>query len=343
MILANGEITTVSRDMHADLYHATAGSSGTFGVLTAATIQLIPAKRYVHLTYTPVHSFEQARRTIAHTTKEPVDFVDGIMFSDTSGVVVSGVLSNQKLGKTKRFKRAQDQWYYLHVQDTLNAHPDQGWVETVPIVDYLFRYDRGAFWVGKYAFETFGVPFTRVMRFVLNPLLHTRKLYQALQESGASQRHVVQDLILPADTVTDFMQSLHAELGIYPLWLCPLKRDSDALFQLNHLETDAIINIGVWGPELSSHADFMAANRFIEKLVLEAKGRKWSYGHSYYSLEEFWQIYDKTAYDELRQKYRAETLPSMYEKLTVTNQYPIDRKKGLLKTIVGTAKLHIQR
>ena len=31
--------------------------------------------------------------------------------------------------------------------------------------------------------------------------------------------------------------------------------------------------------------------------------------------EEFWTIYNKEIYDEMRKKYRADTLPSVYDKL----------------------------
>ncbi|KAG6040080.1 hypothetical protein E4U41_001421 [Claviceps citrina] len=49
-----------------------------------------------------------------------------------------------------------------------------------PLVDYLFRYDRGAFWVGKYSFRYFLTPFNRTTRFLLDRFMHTRVMYRVL-------------------------------------------------------------------------------------------------------------------------------------------------------------------
>lgn len=340
IILANGDILKASPRENADLFYGMAGASGTLGVITAAEIKLIPAKKYVELTYHPVNSFRDAKTTIEKLAKHDIDFLDGIMFSKNLGVIISGIMTDKQISKPVRFSRARDLWYYLHVQDHLQKE-NAVWSETVPIKDYLFRYDRGAFWVGRFAFDMFGVPYNRFMRWLLNPILNTRKLYQALQESGQSQRHIVQDLILPADHVEKFMNFSHEEFGIYPLWLCPLLQDKQAPFQLNHLTTSSIINIGLWGPEIPDYKSFIKANRLIEDKVLKLQGRKWSYAHSYYAREQFWTIYDKQKYDQLRNKYHATTLPNIYDKLTVTKEMPINKKKALFRTILGLAGLKV--
>ncbi len=44
-------------------------------------------------------------------------------------------------------------------------------------------------------------------------------------------------------------------------------------------------------------------NRLIEAKVSELHGKKGLYSDSFYTAEEFWNIYDKKAYDALKQKY----------------------------------------
>ncbi|MDN5274968.1 MAG: binding domain protein [Candidatus Saccharibacteria bacterium] len=342
IITADGEIRTASDKENSDLFYATPGSAGTLGILTAAEITLIPAKKYVELKYIPVHSFEDAKNIIESIHKNESDFVDGIMFSKSSGVIIVGQLTDKATAKIRRFSRAHDQWYYLHVENTYQANP-QGWTETVPLTDYLFRYDRGAFWVGRFAFEMFNIPYTRFMRWVLNPILHTRKLYQALQESGASQEHVVQDLVLSSESFVQFAQFIDTEFNTYPLWLCPMLPDTKALFQLNNLKTESIINVGVWGSRIPVYDDFIKANKVIEKKVLAIGGKKWSYAHSYFSEKEFWSMYDKKLYDKLRIKYHAESLATIYDKITVTKRHPIQKRKAVLKTLFGIAKLKIEK
>ena len=104
-------------------------------------------------------------------------------------------MSDKRISKLRHFLHAKDPWYYMYVECLANEGREV--TETLPLEDYLFRHDRGAFWGGRLAFQHFGVPFNRLTRFILNPILHTRKLYQALQESSAAQMYICQDLVLP--------------------------------------------------------------------------------------------------------------------------------------------------
>jgi delta24-sterol reductase len=342
IVTGDGEVLKTSGTLNKDLFYGIPGTAGTVGILTAAEIKLIPAKKYVVLIYSVVHSFEAAKKAIdVATQSKSSDFIDGIMFSKNLGVIITGVLSDTAVKKVVTFSRAHDQWYYLHVESELSRHAD-GWKESVPLQDYLFRYDRGAFWVGRFAFQMFKVPYTRFTRFALNPLLNTRKLYQALQESGQSQQHIVQDLVLPTKSFVKFCEFVDQELHTYPLWLCPMLVDNHATFQLNNLKTDSIINVGVWGDGIPDYDEFVAKNRAIEKRVLELGGKKWSYAYSFFTEKEFWGMYDKKAYDLLRRKYHATNLLTIHDKITVTGKLPIQKKKALFKTILGLSKLHVK-
>jgi len=56
-------------------------------------------------------------------------------------------------------------------------------------------------------------------------------------------------------------------------------------------------------------------NRQLEAKVQELGGRKWLYAQTYYSEGQFWDIYDRDAYETLRHKYHATHLPSIYDKV----------------------------
>lgn len=341
-ILGNGDIKRVSQKDASDLYYGAAGSCGTLGVITCAEIQLIDAKKYVTTTYTSVGGFDDCVEKVkAASASGEYDFVDCIMFSKSGGLLVCGKLSDEKIGTVRQFSRARDQWFYLNAERIWKDGVEV--TESIPLVDYLFRYNRGAFWVGKFAFELFGVKFDRLRRFILNPILNTRKLYQALQVSGASQEYIVQDLTMPAEQAVDFLNYIDKELAIYPLWICPVKADPRSPLLCNGIDTDLTINIGVWGPRIPDYDEFVATNRRIEKQLIKSKGKKWLYAHTYYPEKEFWRIYDKTWYDNLRKKYFADSLPSIYDKVVVTKRYPVNARRGLFKTIAGTAKLRIDK
>lgn len=67
------------------------------------------------------------------------------------------------------------------------------------------------------------------------------------------------------------------------------------------------------------------------------------YAHTYYTEEEFWKVYDKSWYDNLRQKYDASKLPTIHDKVVVREHYPVNAKRGLMKTMFGIAGLRIEK
>ncbi len=340
MVLADGSVITCSPTENADLFYGTAGASGTLGIITAAEIQLIPAKKYVNVSYVPVMSFEEATTQMLDLRTADYDFIDCIMYGHDHGLLVLGKISDKVVGRIRRFTRAFDEWYYIFVA-TIDSKRKPAKI-TIPLTDYLFRYDRGAFWVGRFAFERFRVPFNRLTRFILDPLLHTRELYKALQDSGASQEHIVQDLTVPIETATEFLAYIHNKTNIYPLWICPIKPEPRSPLLCNGLDTQLAINIGIWGPRIPKYKDFIALNRDLEDELTKMGGKKWMYAHSYFTKDEFWNIYDKKWYDKLRHKYAATTLPDIYEKTFVSERVKVNAKRGLLNTILGKARLHIK-
>jgi hypothetical protein len=81
-----------------------------------------------------------------------------------------------------------------------------------------------------------------------------------------------------------------------------------------------MLNVGVWGPWDKKHKSFKEANLALEKFVKEKKGVKWLYAQTFYTEEEFWEIYDREKYERLRIKYGATKLPNVYDKVKQPNQ-----------------------
>lgn len=124
--------------------------------------------------------------------------------------------------------------------------------------------------------------------------------------------------------------------------ICPIKPEARSPLQSNGFDINMVYNVGVYGLRVEPYQKFIEANRQIESRTHELGGKKWFYAHSYYSEKEFWQIYNKKWYDELRQKYHATYLPDIYSRIRV-NEKPqeIDTKRTVIKTILGRAKLRI--
>ncbi|OXV05340.1 hypothetical protein Egran_06892 [Elaphomyces granulatus] len=109
--------------------------------------------------------------------------------------------------------------FYIHA-GRRTAHATEPIVDFIQLVDYIFRYDRGGFWVGKYAFKYFIIPFNRISRYFLDRFMHTRVMCHALHQSGHSRRYIIQDVAVPYQAADEFLQWLHDNFGFYPLWLC---------------------------------------------------------------------------------------------------------------------------
>jgi delta24-sterol reductase len=352
MVLADGEVVQASRDANADLFHGAAGAVGTLGITTLLELQLVEARKYVKATYHRLHSVNDTIRFIQRQAEDPGnDYVDGILFSQTHGVVITGVMTDEEPPTAQTFSYPGDPWFYLHVQDkTRDGAASRTWTESIPLAEYLFRYDRGGFWVGRSAFRYFGFPFARAMRWLLDDFMHTRMLYRALHATARQSRtYVVQDLALPYATAGAFVDYAARAFGIWPLWLCPLLETPPPTFhphvsppgsadEKGHGGSSSsssssssrttgppsrprprpMLNIGLWGQGPPDERRCLALNRDLERRLRdEFGGMKWLYAHAYYAEDEFWAIYDRGAYRALRETYRATSLPSVYDKVRV--------------------------
>lgn len=326
IILADGEIVIASEKEKRDLFEGAAGTFGTLGVVTLFELRLINAKPFVELTYWPCFGILDAQEKIDEMgSDEATDFIDGIMFASERGVIMSGRMVDQNGGENLQvatFSTAWDPWFYLHAEEVLGWGAVTGVAhkELIPLVDYLFRYDRGAFWTGRWAFDWFRTPFNWATRYLLDDLMHTKIMYHALHRSGMSEHFVIQDMALPKGNVKEFFDWLDGELNIYPQWLCPLKQNGSVSMHPHTscnsgeetTSNESLLNIGVWG---NCPGKQVAVNRKIEKKLKSLGGMKWLYAQTFYTEQQFWSIYDRDWYDDLRKKYKAERLPNVYDKV----------------------------
>lgn len=199
-------------------------------------------------------------------------------------------------------------------------HSAEIWRESVPIKTYLFRYDRGVFWSGLRAFKYFCMPFNAVTRALLDPFMYSRTMAHALHRSGLSSQTIIQDLAVPYEKAEAFIEFTDEKTGLWPLWLCPVKAPphDECNFSVANVEPEkTLLDIGIWGMGPRDAHEFIGLNRDFEAKVAELGGLKCLYAHAYYTEDEFWRIYDGKRYAELRRKYHAESLPSIYDKVKV--------------------------
>lgn len=102
IVLADGRVVRATKDNEfSDLFYTIPWSQGTLGLLVSAEIKLIPIKEYMKLTYKPavgnlkdlaqayVDSFTPRDGDQDNPEKVP-DFVEGMVYSATEGVFMTG-------------------------------------------------------------------------------------------------------------------------------------------------------------------------------------------------------------------------------------------------------------
>lgn len=328
MVMADGEVMKASEKENADLFRGAAGAVGTLGVTTLVNLRLIEAKKYVKTTYYPTRSIAQAVKEVREHTEgekgEKNDYVDGILFSKDHGAIVTGEMTDHLPPnmKPQTFSHALDPWFYLHVEEATRTS-NEPVVEYIPLAEYMFRYDRGGFWVGRSAFSYMKFPFNKFTRWFLDDFLHTRMLYRALHASGIATRYIVQDMALPYPNAEKFIDYTEKEFDIWPIWLCPLKQSEQPTMHPHtkgELKDTQMLNIGLWGFGPQEPQDYLSKNRALEKTLGEMGGMKWLYAHTYYSKDEFWSQFDRQWHENLRTKYNAGGLPDVHDKVHVDIQ-----------------------
>lgn len=329
IIRGDGKIINSSASKNKDLFHGMAGSYGSLGLLTLIKMKLIKAEKYVKIKILKFQNIDESIEFIKKLNNKNLDFVEGIIFSQNQISVIIGKFEKKADNNIKKFSGRFDDWFYRFVNKCQNN--DEYFI---PIKDYLFRYDRGAFWMGEYPSKIMHIPGgnTALYRALFDRMLKTRELYRGLHLSNYIQRFFIQDIYFPISKSADYVKFVQKELDIYPIWLCPIKSTSKKQkLSPNFLKEKLLLNVGVWGQSNKFLKDYLKSNRDIEKFTINKNGRKMLYAQQYYSLNEFWKIYDRKWYEAIRKKYHAKIFPDIYEKTFVSKKYKPTPISGFLK------------
>jgi len=324
VLTGDGRVVVARADNeHRALFHGFPNSYGTLGYALRLTIELEPVRPFVRLRHVPFTDTAACFAALEQVCEgrsydgDAVDFVDGTVFGPQELYLTLGTLAD--------FAPAVSDYtgmdiYYRSVRRRRVDH--------LTVRDYLWRWDTDWFWCSR----VFGVQNPRVRRLVPKRWLRSRnywKLVELERRYGAMERlerlrgrpaweHVVQDVEVPIERAVDFLGFLVRELGIAPVWLCPVRqRAADARWQLYAFDPErTYVNFGFWSTvAIAGGAAHGAHNRRVEHMVEELGGRKSLYSTSYYEPDEFWRLYNGPAYSALKEAYDAEhRLLDLYEK-----------------------------
>jgi FAD/FMN-containing dehydrogenase len=308
-----GEVLTVSPTEHADLYRAFPNSYGTLGYAVRLCIDLEPVQPFVALRHLRFHSLgdlvEVAER-ITQTGRldgEVIDYLDGVVFSSAESYLCVGVQTDTP-GAVSDY--TGQQIYYRSIQHQHGVTDDR-----LSIHDYLWRWDTDWFWCSR----PFGVQDRRLRR-IWPKRYRSSSFYSTLmayeqrfrigdrieQLAGRPPRErVVQDVEIPLARCVEYLDWFLSTVPITPIWLCPLRlrqggSDGWPLYPITPNQT--YVNVGFWGTvPIGRQAG--ETNRLIERRVTDLDGHKSLYSDSYYSREEFDELYGGDSYRAVKKKY----------------------------------------
>jgi FAD/FMN-containing dehydrogenase len=309
-------VTCTAHNDHRDLFHGLPNSYGTLGYALKLTARTIPVERYVRVDHVR-HADPAAYFTaVARECDGDADFVDGVVFDRGELILSCGRFVDHA-------PYVSDYTYERIYYRSLRAKR----VDYLTTRDYLWRWDTDWFWCSKnvgaqnpLVRRLFGrrrlnsITYQKIMRWNAR----WRVMGRINRVRGIHTEAVIQDVDIPIAHAGEFLAFLFAEVGVLPVWICPIRApDPATAATLYPLPKGTIsINFGFWDTVVSRHprpAGYV--NRKIEREVSALGGVKSLYSDSYFTEDEFWSIYDRDAYTALKQRYDpGNRLPDLYAK-----------------------------
>ncbi|HWC81117.1 MAG TPA: FAD-binding oxidoreductase [Pseudonocardiaceae bacterium] len=323
ILTGDGRVITARPDNeHAALFRGFPNSYGTLGYTLRLRIELEPVTPYVrlrHLRFPDATACAAELARVLDTRShdgQRVDFIDGTVFAAdevylTLGDFVAEAPFTSDYTGTGIFYR---------------SIPERE-VDYLSIHDYLWRWDTDWFWCSR----ALGAQHPLVRRLwpkrylrsdVYRRAVALDRRYRASDRLLAlrglpPQEPVIQDVEVPIERLAEFLDFFHREVGISPVWLCPLALRGDSGWPLYPLEPGTqYVNVGFWSAvDLRPGQAPGHHNRLIEEKVTELGGHKSLYSDSFYAPEEFWRLYNGDAYRPLKKEYDPDSrLPDLYAK-----------------------------
>jgi FAD/FMN-containing dehydrogenase len=316
VLLPDGRVVVATkRDDCSDLFFGFPNSYGTLGYVLRAIVKLIPVKPFVKLTHRRYTDLDRYFQEIARWCEDrSIDFVDGTMFRDNELYITTGQFVD-------RVEWLSDYTFrQIYYQSIPRKQTDY-----LTTRDYLWRWDTDWFWCSKHFLLQYSVMrrlwgkqrLRSAVYWKLWKQVHRSRTAQMVIRAIQGRREaVIQDVEIPLEHAPEFARFLHQEIGIKPVWICPVRAyDPSVSYSLYAMNPRTLyVNFGFWDVVKTDHeAGYF--NRAIEAKVQELAGQKSLYSRSYYSKEEFERLYNEKVYRRLKQQYDpAGMLKDLYEK-----------------------------
>lgn len=326
ILTGDGRVLRATPDgEHAELFRSFPNSYGTLGYALRLTIDLAPVQPYVRLSHLHFNDADECFATMAEICAtgeqdgERADFLDGVAFGPSEVYLTVGSFTSTLPAGSAPSDYTGQAIYYRSIRERSEDY--------LRVSDYLWRWDTDWFWCSR----ALGVQHPAVRRLWPRRWRRSdvyRRLVALDRRWGLSarvdrwlrrppQEAVVQDVEIPVAHTAQFLDFFHTEVGIAPIWLCPLRQRSANAWPLYPLDPRQLyVNVGFWSsiPLAPGQPDGFH-NRLIEDMVDHLGGHKSLYSTVHYPEDEFWQRYNGDDYAAAKRTYDpGRRLPDLYDK-----------------------------
>ncbi|XP_002740991.1 delta(24)-sterol reductase [Saccoglossus kowalevskii] len=319
LVLADGSLVKCSKDEDPDLFYAVPWSYGTLGFLVAAEIKIIPAKKFVKIEYFPVKTTENISKVFKDKVFGENEFVEALVYSDHEAVIMTAnQTENAEAEKVNAIGNYWKPWFFKHVESYLKK--GRGGVEYIPLRHYYHRHTRSIFWELQDIIPFGNNPIFRYLcGWMVPPKISLLKLTQGETIRRLyEQHHVIQDMLVPLETLDSSLKCFDKELKLYPLWVCPMLLPSiPGMVHPKSDQDEMFVDIGAYGEPKRDGFKARDTVRRLEKYVRSVDGFQMLYADCYMTKEEFRFMFDHSLYDRLRTKLNCcKAFPEVYDKVS---------------------------
>ena len=307
ILLGDGSTMVCSPTQKSDLFFGFPNSYGTLGYVLRLKVKLIPAKKYVKLTHTKFTETTKFFAQIeASCASARFDYIDGVVFSGREMYIITGEFTDDAPFVSNY---TYMKMFYQSIR--------QRQVDYLTAKDYIWRWDTDWFWCSKHFYVHYAPVRLLATKWLLNSKTYQRIMrlsHKIMPDSNTES--VIQDVDIPIEHTVEFLDFLLREIGVLPIWICPFRSyDPSVTYDLYALDPKKLyINFGFWDtvPSTQPEGHF---NKKIEAKALALHGKKGLYSTAYFDEQTFWQIYNRPAYEVLKNKYDpSRCFKDLYEK-----------------------------
>jgi FAD/FMN-containing dehydrogenase len=306
-----------------ELFETFPNSYGSLGYATRLRIKLEKVPSYVALRHVRFDDAGLLSKTISDIVDNReyagrrVDGLDGTAFAPGEYYLTLAEWTDEPGQHGQPSDYAGQQIYYRSIQERET--------DVLTIHDYLWRWDTDWFWCSR----AFGAQHPLLRRVWPRKYKRSDVYYRMVgldhrlhlgawldrRKGNPEGERVVQDVEIPVERLPEFLDWFDAEVGMRPVWLCPLIAGQK--WPTYPLAPDEIyVNVGFWGHvPVGPDAPNAPRNRAIEAKVHELGGHKSLYSEAFYDRETFDELYDGPHLSRVKDQFDPQhRLTSLYDK-----------------------------